>query len=659
VLAAGVMVAPFSFGSASAAAECDQPISNSWVTIDAPAFSRGGPAISAHAVDPASKDVLYATNGSVVAVSRDGGCKWKETFSSTAQLPGGSATITSIVTPQPGRALLLIKEDAAASRPRVVSSNDGGVSWQEAGAGLPPTGRPTFLSAAPSNPLVLYLGVSLGGDSVDLLFASTDGGASFVLRSEPTDLRPTVNIVGLEADPLDAETLWAYGPGGLFRSNNGGRSFTLVDEFNGQQVSVVDVFHVPGSLARIAAATPQTGESVVSNDGGDTWFRNLVPSPVDSAAHGATAGEIVITAGGSVYGYHEPSFEWIDLGAPSHDVTGMVAQRAGSVTYFGHSSSAILHYTGLADPVLPGPGPIDIGRDVSLLTPPEIAAREAKLTPDGKKIRLKAGATKTVTYELDLPKRPLPLDVFFLADTSDSMTRTLDGLASSLEGIVNGLAQERIDVEFGIAEYRAYPRRRVPPNPDPFFDEPNLIYRRLQNIAKVGPGLAQAIEGLEPAGGGVYDAQLGALYQAATGEGQSASSLGPAPQGSPNNRDVPPGQQATFRQKSLRVVINATDESFGDSDGGGDPGNFEGPSPTNFEPPPDIPSFDEVIDAFNARDIKHVGISIGRAPYRDLAKVSEGTGTLAEGGVDCDGNGIADLAGGDALVCALRLDQSS
>jgi len=641
---AAVAVAPFSFGAASAAAACPPGAVISrgeWTTIRGPAFTSGDRTITAHAVDAADEGQLYATNSAVVAVSRDGGCKWKE---STPGSPTSTGVIVRIEPTVPqGAALLIDEQVAGTSRPRVEITRDGGRTWQAGGAGLPPQGEPEFLRRAPSNPTLLYLGVDVGGGSVDLLYASTDGGLSFTLRNDVSKLRPSSGITGLEVDPGNQASLWASSTSGLYHSKDGGATFDPVEQFEGVATGPVDVFGAAGA-SRIMVFQPGTTELQISRDGGKSWFRADAPLRVDSVAHGSSADDVVSSGAAGVFRFRAAGGFWENLGAPTPGTRALVANRALGVAYFGHSDLTIERYQPLPGGGIPG---IDVPRNVSLVVPPKVAVKEARFGPNRKKIVLKAGESKTVRYRLDLPKRPRPLDVFFLVDTSSSMTRVLDGLAESLQDIVNGLAKERIDVQFGLGEYRAFPDAFPPRNP-----EHNFIYKRVVQVGPCCDALAAAIEDLRADAGGVYDAQLGGLYQMATGAGQDIF-----PVGVQNDGDVPAGLQANFRDKSIRVVINPTDEKFGQVEGQ-DRNNFVG-SEVGKAPPPDIPSFAEVIGALNERTIEHVGLSIGQAAARDLTTVSRGTTTYAYGGgVDCDGNGKDDLREGDPLVCTLRAQQS-
>lgn len=647
LLAMFVVAAPFL--SPAAAATCGGRIVDNgfWRTIQKPDFSSGGKDLSAYGVDPTDPKKFYASNGTVVAVSRDGGCRWEETFTGgdLATLPGSSYVVSKIINPQPEVAVLMVDQQVGSSRPAIFITTDGGETWTEGGAGLPPNGQPEMIVAAKSVPTTLFLAVDVGGGALDLLYVSTDSGATWLLRSDLTALRGDPGIQGISVDGLNPAWVWAWGTGGLYRSTNGGAAFSPIDDFVGQ-ITTWLAAHGGEDTVFLPAATPNPQASNSKNNG-DTWFRIGAPGSVTSSEHGPGADQVAITAGGAVYAYHAPSFRWLDLEAPQGGAVDVRLRAGAEPSLFVRNSDAIMQ---LRSPNLDGTfnptGSIPPGRNVSLIEPPDLTTKKTKFGPDGRKIKLGIGDSKTVSYNLTMPPREVPLDVYFLIDSSSSMTRTINGLATSIQGIINGLNRARIDVQFGLAEYRSYPSRN-PPRPD---IEDNFVYKRVARIPATLPELEAAIEGLQADAGGFYDAHLGALYQAATGEGEDVF-----PEGVPNDADVPPGLQAEFREKALRVVINASDEPFGRSEGSN--GFIGGTDPTEA-PPPTIPSFEAVASAFNAKGIRHVGLAIGKAVIEDMQRMARDTGTFATAPVDCDGNGTVDLATDAPLVCFLRSTQS-
>lgn len=647
VMAMVVMTAPFV--TPAAAATCGGRIVDAglWRTIRKPDFSSGGKQLTAYGVDPLDAGRLYASNGTVVAVSKDGGCKWKETFAGDGlpAVPGSSYVVSQILTPSPDVAVLMIDQRAGSSRPAIVISKDGGQSWTQGGAGLPPNGQPEMIVAPTSSPATLYLALDVGGGALDFIYVSTDSGSTWLLRSDLSALRADAGIQGISVDELNPQWVWAWGTRGLYQSTNGGATFSPVDDFVGE-VTAWLAARGGEDMVFLPAATPNPKASTSKNNGAN-WFRIGAPGSVTSSVHGPASDQIVMTAAGAVYAYHGPSFKWFDLQAPRSGVTDARLTYGAQPSVFVRTTDAIMQ---LRSPDLDGtlspPGAVLPGRNTSLLEDPDLTVGRATLSGSKKRIELKQGETKTVSYELDLPERPVPLDVYFLVDSSSSMTRTINGLATSLEGIINGLRREKIDVQFGLAEYRSYPSRN-PPRDDL---EKNFVYRQDVDIPAPTAVLEAAIEDLEAEAGGFYDAHLGALYQAATGAGQDVW-----PRGVQTEGDVPPGLQADFRAKGLRVIINATDEAFGSGDDSDDQVNTD---PTSA-PPPEIPSVESVVAKLNEKDIKHVGLSIGRAPVEDMQEVSRGTSTFATEPVDCDGDGSVDLTDGDPLVCFLRSHQSS
>jgi len=172
----------------------------------------------------------------------------------------------------------------------------------EVTAGLPDTPDYHSLMVSPTNAKTLLLGTHYG------LFRSTDGGrtwASDALGGQDAmnlvrpggqtlwvaghmvlaksvdggktwrDARPTglpgLDVHGFGADPRHPQTLYAAIAGkGLYRSTDGGNSFTVVSTDVGPAVMALAVMHD----GRILAGDMQQG-LMVSHDGGKTWVLSL------------------------------------------------------------------------------------------------------------------------------------------------------------------------------------------------------------------------------------------------------------------------------------------------------------------------------------------------------------------------------------------------
>lgn len=649
-----------------------------WTTYDVPDFDGGGP-ITSYAIVAHLPETMYATNGTQVLRTRDGGCTWKEAYTVEGKTPldqgfrGDAATIEKIEVPRNAaardRILLLVEERVqGAVRPHVVRSDDGGQTWTTGDVGLPPTGDPEVLAVSAFDPMVAYLGVDLGDGGLDLLFASGDGGTTWTLRSDLTKTAPNRGIVGLRVDPLMPAQLWAYGSGGLLRSNDGGATFEPVNVFNGTDVSEVQVFHSPSREWPIVFAFRSSDEDMrVSTDNGKTWPRIQTPDTVSSAAYGRTPNELLISVGGRIYFFDHPTTSWVEIKTPRPGLGGLVSDLGIEQDFYGHTAGTIERYDGptTRNDVIDGstgpsfdvPGLVD-GDALKKPAPPALG-------PAGRALKMKTGAKKIVDYELKLSAKPTMLDVFFLIDTSDTMSGTIQGLIDSVAGIINELNAAGLEPYFGIGTSRAYtdtavPREQCQSETD-MNCERNFIYRRLVDLADFSNAdqLEEALASLRAEGGGRFDSQLGALWAIATGDEIDDGAPGLQPS------DVPAGQDASFRKNALNLVFVATDEPFATGEEGdrdftvSDFGRIS---------PPDIPPFEQVAGAFEDVDAKVLGLAIGQTLKTDadsvnaaptalgsMQEIARLTGAVApEGGVDCDGDGVVELQAGDELVCPVR-----
>lgn len=646
LLASFVFAAPFALGPARAAAGCGTARNMVWTTIAAPAFPAGGKAMTAFTIDPRQPTRMFASNGDVLVRSTNGGCDWKQVYEpETGALPleAVEQRIQDVVVSESGGSVYLLIEESAGpvTRPRVVRSDDGGGSWQPADIGLPP-GNPAFLRVAPSDPDVVYLAVG-EQNMVDLLFGSDDGGVTWTLRNNFAR-SIEAGVSDIKVDPQAAQDLWVGASDGLYHSSDGGRSFQADPEFAGTPMGPVDVFHTGGPANLMAFDRAKSG-GAVSADGGQNWLSIRSPGIPTSIEHGAAPEARLVSALGGVWVFAPNIFSWVSTDAPVENISGLVASRTGAPVFYGFTPSTIAIFEGPTGTDVEVPPETQVRPDVSLLDPGVPPAPEpAKLTPKRRTIRIDAGDSKTVPYDLLLPRTKTPLDVYFIVDTSSSQKRFIVGMADAVEGIVNGLIGSGADVQFGLGAYDNYPDsnppRVGPPGSGPHLYEPNDLYKRLVDRTSDTTALEEALRNIEADGGGHYNAQLEALYQAATGEGYDVEPVGPA------GRDVPPGQQVNFRRGALRIAVLISDESF-----------ITEPLERD-RTPPDLRSFEETAQALNAKGIHQVGISL---IADHTAQASEGmrtiarmTGSLAPAaGVDCDGDGSPDIPGAAPLVCEL------
>jgi hypothetical protein len=642
-----ILAAPFVTGAALANI-CGDTFGH-WRVADMPRFKKGTAAFVDYEVDRGSPNNIMVTNGTAVMASTDSGCSWKQVFAlpdqATAESGGTAANsvIKSIDISEGfrGRTLLMVEEQTAVgARPHVVRSDDYGKTWDSGDVGLPPQGAPEAVVLSPSVPGLAFLAVDVGGGSIDLLFASTDGGATWTLRSQPTALTQQMAIANFTVDPIDGQSLWAWGMNGLHHSTDGGASFTAVPDFIGKPVSVAIVFHATGP-ARIAGFVPTEARVLHSVNGGKTWLSLSTPQGVDSASYGAGPTDVYITAAGQPFQFDVNTNGWINLTPPRSPLKDAGTDKA-DVAYF-RSASEILSFDGPL-PGFRGGGPGNVFQPGSIDPPPELLDHDPLIS--GKRtIALDPGESRTVGYDLALSKTPIPVNVYFLLDTSDSMGQTIYDLSESVVDIINLLNKENFYLKIGVGAYRAFPDH-VPPRPECGNGgvpgqacEANYVYENFFDIDPAGPIVEDVLGNLESDAGGFYKSHFQALYTMATGEPVDVFPVGPS------EHDVPAGEGATWDDEAYRVVIHATDEPFwkGEArDGGGT--DFGNPTP------PSTALFDETAAALNAKKIFQVGLSIGPAPRRDLAKMAAATDAVAPaGGVDC-GRGHV-LAEGEPLVC--------
>ncbi|HEX2196743.1 MAG TPA: hypothetical protein VHJ76_07430 [Actinomycetota bacterium] len=653
-----------------------------WYTYDVPDFEGRGP-VTSFAIDAFHPSTMYATDGTEVLRTTDGGCSWDDVFSVSGKTPvdhgfrGDATTIQEIHVPRSPQAgnfvLLVLREDVGGNvRPHVLRSGDKGDGWTAA-RGLPPVGDPeTSLVTSSIAPEIGYLGIDVGGDTIDLLFRTPDGGATWALQSTLTqspELNRGVNQIAV--DPLDPQALWAYGPGGVWESADGGATFTRIPQLEGEEVVELLVFHAPSRQVPylFAFRGAEYEDLLFSPNGGNSFSRVNTPGVVDSAAYGRTPQELMISVNGKIFFVQWSSGAWIPVAVPRPGIGNLVSDLGLEIDFYGSTPGTIERYDGpmsITDPQVGGGPTFEVP---GLFPPEEIRPPPPPaLSPAGTRLRMKTGATRTVDYRLRLAEKTTKLDLFFLIDTSDTMSGTIQGLIYSVSGIINRLNDAGLDAQFGIGVSRAYTDTAVPRPPcESETDqncERNFIYRRLVDLADFSNAdqLEAALAGLRAEAGGRFDSQLGALWAIATGEEIDDSPPGMQPS------DVPAGQDTTFRpgKDTLRLVFVATDEPFAT----GDEGDRDPTQISDFGriAPPDIPSFEQVASAFGTVQAKVLGLAIGQTPrtdrdpagggptpLEDMERIAELTGAFApEGGVDCDADGVADLPAGAPLVCPVR-----
>ncbi len=192
----------------------------------------------------------------------------------------------------------------------------------------------------PNNPNVLYAGTgeSFAGLAGIGMFKSTDGGNTWnFLQSTTTDTALNtlgadwVTINRIAVSPANSNLVLAATGGGLFRSTNGGASWTKAETFE-----VMDLRFDPNNPAN-AIATGDLGFVAWTRNGGATWTRGtpLVTTLVGRGgsaraeiAYARTRSGLVYMsldnspdstgARGEVWKSEDGGETWVNLSAPKH-----------------------------------------------------------------------------------------------------------------------------------------------------------------------------------------------------------------------------------------------------------------------------------------------------------------------------------------------------
>jgi photosystem II stability/assembly factor-like uncharacterized protein len=192
----------------------------SWSMIYVPPSDR---AFSDIAIDPKTPGTLYAVAPgpddvqTAVYKSVDGGTSWSDADVGLA-IPSGRLTID----PASPATIYIV------AGPLLYKTTNGAASWHEMNSGLPiqSLSMESFgtsgvvIDPRDSNTLyVLFADLSAGGRP-SVIFKSIDGGASWSDYGLQSDLKALV------IDPQSSSTIYAATSGGMYRSTDGGLSFT-------------------------------------------------------------------------------------------------------------------------------------------------------------------------------------------------------------------------------------------------------------------------------------------------------------------------------------------------------------------------------------------------------------------------------------------------
>ena len=622
--------------------------------------------VTGYSLAATSPNRVTVTNGKQLKVSSRNGCDWDNGLTLGLQptgpvpLTGTTSTIVSTATLASGRVVAAVREGTGvASRPHVVASDNGRDGYKTQDSGLPPQGAPRSIQAANDDRTIYLVLTPTSGTSTDdgsglpglpdvnspttgakagLLYASTDAGRTWALRTSAGDLPGGGGgIDRLAIDPSNPRHLFAISNGLLLASGDGGANFSRV------RINAEDVTAVETGFAGYVIAFTAGGRAFFSADGQHPLLGVSAPRGVTSAGfRGQTT--LAVESHGAL--------SLLALGAAPHPVPGvhvtpgtLMGDEGQQATFHALSGHALLRYSDTPPPNQDTPVALD---DLGVAPPPP-----GRITPGSQTVRLKVGDSTVVDYKLALPRSPTPLDLMFLIDTSTSMNDYIDNLKRNIGKVTGSMQRAGIDLRVGLSTLGTGTNAKEDHLAGPAVDSNDptggtiqlyTLFRKMgRPDADFGRALAR-VHTRDQRTGTPREAQLAALEQATAGRGirdPYGGALNPL-------YLVPPGQDAGWRQAPgiRRLIVQATDEAFDNPDG----------SPRK---PDGSLDFEHTIGLMNQYHVQQIGLTVGSLESQaDLARIASGTRTFAPpGGADCGQDLV--LPAGRPLVCVTEGDFSA
>ncbi|NOY94384.1 MAG: hypothetical protein GXP55_24670 [Deltaproteobacteria bacterium] len=191
-------------------------------------------------------------------------------------------------------------------------------------------------------------------------------------------------------------------------------------------------------------------------------------------------------------------------------------------------------------------------------------------------------------------------DVYFLMDTTGSMSGSINSLRTGLSGLIPRVRAVIPDVWFGIGEFRDYG------------DSP--MYRNRQDLSSDPAASQAALRTLSPGGGGDGpEGDVPVLWSVATG-------MSPGGYGISNRTGCPAGTfgYPCFRSGAVPIVVLITDAPFHNNKAGGNGYGY-----TNYA---------TMLAAITAARIRVIGIGQGSGGISDLRDIARDSGAVDAGG---------------------------
>lgn len=222
-------------------------------------FGPSGGFVSDVAVDPANPTTVYAATAGGVYKSLDRGDSWQ--WASEGIFSGYGRITTVAVDPSDSEVVL-------ASDTRLFRTEDGGDSWQLVNGFTTVHGRVNEIAFDPTDPTIVYAATDL-----TCIAKSLDGGLTWDRADEGIESpRRCYDVV---IGPDNPETVYASNNAGIYKTENGGESWTLKNNGLPSRFQLSYLALVPVAMQQPELyATNSFGTEVSlfkSTDGGDTW----------------------------------------------------------------------------------------------------------------------------------------------------------------------------------------------------------------------------------------------------------------------------------------------------------------------------------------------------------------------------------------------------
>ena len=225
-------------------------------------------------------------------------------------------------------------------------STDGGATWTKTPTtGITAFSFPLALAVDPTNPSVVYVGISTNG-----LWKSTNSGNTWTQVNAPLLNSGATSIV---FDPATPTTMYVGAGGGVFKSTDGGSTFTPQNNFGAGPVPAVRALAIdPATPSTIYAGTSTGDRLYKSTNGGGSWtamnsgivdctlVSAIVIDPFNTSTVYAGCGSFS-SFGGSIHKTTNGGTSWSPVNngvSPNFAITGMVADRTNASTVYASTA---------------------------------------------------------------------------------------------------------------------------------------------------------------------------------------------------------------------------------------------------------------------------------------------------------------------------------